>query len=150
MPVHDADTGVLIGAIDLTGGSLVATPQALALVRATVVAVENHLALLRLTGPSPHGFADRGLDFRLVLLSRHPEGLSADHLALPLDDKDLDVVTVRAEMSRLSRVIGPELIGSRPYRLLAPITSDVGAVFDALEAGDVESALAQYSGQLLR
>ena len=37
----------------------------------------------------------------LVLLSQHPEGLSADHLAMMLDDKDLDVVTVRAEMSRL-------------------------------------------------
>jgi len=31
----------------------------------------------------------------LVLLSRHPEGLSADHLAVLLDDKDLVVVTVR-------------------------------------------------------
>ncbi len=86
----------------------------------------------------------------LVPLSRHPERLSADRLVLLLDDKDLDVVTVPAEMSRLRRVIGRELIGSRPYRLLAPITSDVGAVFDALEAGDVESALAQYSGPLLR
>ncbi len=51
VPVHDLDTGALIGAIDLTGGPRVASPQTLALVRATVVAVENHLALLRLTGP---------------------------------------------------------------------------------------------------
>ena len=54
----------------------------------------------------------------LVLLSRHPEGLSADHLAMLLDDKDLDVVTVRAEMSRLRKVVGSEFIGSQPYRLL--------------------------------
>ena len=66
-----------------------------------------------------------------------------------LDDKDLDVVTIRAEMSRLRRVIGAEYIGSRPYRLLVPITSDVGEVFDALESGDVESALAEYAGALL-
>jgi hypothetical protein len=72
----------------------------------------------------------------LVLLSRHPEGLSADHLVVLLDDKDLVVVTVRAEMSRLRRVIGPAFIASRPYRLLAPIASDVGEVFDALEAGN--------------
>lgn len=180
VPVHDPSTGVLIGAIDLTGGSQVATPQALALVRATVVAVENHLGLLRLTAPGPapadanaprltvlgaerprwrvtdeHGqrrattLAGRHADI-LVLLSRHPEGLSADHLALLLDDKDLDVVTVRAEMSRLRRVVGAEYIGSRPYRLLAPVTSDVGAVFDALQAGDVETALRLYSGPLLR
>ncbi len=63
-----------------------------------------------------------------MLLSRHPEGLSADHLAVLLDDKDLDVVTVRAEMSRLRKVIGGENLGSRPYRLLAPITSDIGEV----------------------
>jgi hypothetical protein len=150
-----------------------------ALVRATVVAVENHLALLRLTGPpadataptaarlsvlgsdrprwqvtDEHGqlratpLTGRHADI-LVLLSRHPEGLSADHLALLLDDKDLDVVTVRAEISRLRRVIGPEFIGSQPYRLLVPIASDVGVVFDALAAGDVKSALSHYSGPLL-
>ena len=52
-------------------------------------------------------------------------------------------------MSRLRRVIGPEYVASRPYRLLAPITTDVGEVFDALGSGDVESALARYQGQLL-
>ncbi len=46
-PVHDPTTGALLGAIDLTGGTQVATSQTLALVRATAVAVENHLALLR-------------------------------------------------------------------------------------------------------
>jgi GAF domain len=126
VPVHDLDIGALIGAIDLTGGSRVASPQTLALVRATVVAVENHLALLRLTGPKSDDTAPgaarlvvlgadrprwqvtdehrqlhittltgRHADI-LVLLSRHPEGLSADHLAVLLDDKDLVVVTVRA------------------------------------------------------
>ena len=53
VPVHDPDTGALLGAIDLTGGTQVASPQTLALVRATAVAVENHLALLRLTGSTP-------------------------------------------------------------------------------------------------
>lgn len=146
--------------------------------RATAVAVENHLALLRLTGHLPEPAARRPhlvvlggdrprwvttddyghlraahLTGRhadiLVLLSRHPEGLSADHLAVLLDDKDLDVVTVRAEMSRLRKVIGAEYLASCPYRLLAPITSDLGEVFDALDGGDVESALARYQGPLL-
>ncbi|AKS35636.1 transcriptional regulator [Mycolicibacterium goodii] len=178
VPVHDPATGVLLGAIDLTGGSRVASPQTLALVRATAVAVENHLALLRFTSPvtpiaperpllSVLG-ADRprwqttGEDGRprstvltgrhadiLVLLSRHPEGLSADHLAILLDDKDLDVVTIRAEMSRLRRVIGAGYIASRPYRLLAPIRSDVSDVFDALQSGDVAAALTCYTGALL-
>jgi len=179
VPVHDRATGAVIGAIDLTGGHQVASPQTLSLVRATVAAVENHLALLRLTGPCVDGAqsaaarlvvlgADRArwevtdehgqlhsttLTGRhaeiLVLLNRHAEGLSADHLAMLLDERDLDVVTVRAEMSRLRRVIGAEFIGSRPYRLLVPIGSDVGGVFDALANHDVESALSQYAGTLL-
>jgi GAF domain len=178
VPVHDPATGALIGAIDLTGGSQVALPQTLALVRATAVAVENHLALLRLSQPAvaastatarltvlgadrprwqvsdEHGrprtstLTGRHADI-LVLLGRHPEGLSADHLAMLLDDKDLDVVTIRAEMSRLRRVIGADFIASRPYRLLSPIDSDMGDVFDALEAGDVDTALTRYTGTLL-
>ena len=85
----------------------------------------------------------------LVLLSRHPEGLSADHLATLLDDGHLDVVTVRAEMSRLRRVVGPDLLTSRPYRLTAPVSSDLAEVFDALARGDVSAALDAYGGPLL-
>lgn len=180
VPVHDPATGALIGAIDLTGGAEVSSQQTLALVRATVVAVENHLALLRFTGsahtePRPVGpprltvlgagraqwestdgyghmhrttLTGRHADI-LVLLSRHPEGLSADHLAMLLDEKHLDVVTVRAEMSRLRKVVGPELLTSRPYRLNGPVSSDVADVFDALSAGDVAAALDGYAGPLL-
>ncbi|TGD87256.1 GAF domain-containing protein [Mycolicibacterium sp. CH28] len=178
VPVHDPSTGALIGALDLTGGSGVATPQTLALVRATALAVENHLALLRLTGsrvetaPPRRRLAVLGSERPrwlvtdefghlratpltgrhadiLVLLSRHPEGLSADHLAMLLDDKDLDVVTVRAEMSRLRKVVGADVIASRPYRLLVPITTDIAEVYQALDVGDVAGALDRYSGPLL-
>jgi hypothetical protein len=177
VPVHDPVTGMLLGAIDLTGGAEVATPQTLALVRATAVAVENHLALLRLTNSGQPGPADARLSVLgaerprwtvtddngriragtltgrhadiLVLLSRHPEGLSADHLAMLLDDHDLDAVTIRAEMSRLRRVIGADYVASRPYRLLAPVDSDVADVFAALQRGDVECAMARYVGALL-
>jgi hypothetical protein len=181
VPVHDPVTGALLGAIDLTGGADVATPQTLALVRATAVAVENHLALLRLTNantnarqpgiaavrlsvlgtsrprwvitdgdgqPRAGTLTGRHADI-LVLLSRHPEGLSADHLAMLLDDHDLDAVTIRVEMSRLRRVIGAEYLASRPYRLLAPVNSDVDDVFEALQRGDVDSAMTHYAGALL-
>ena len=177
VPVHDPATGALLGAIDLTGGSQVASPQTLALVRATAVAVEHHLALLRLTRPDPVGVSNARLTVLggerptwvstdadgaphahtltgrhadiLVLLTRHPEGLSADHLAMLLDDNDLDAVTIRAEMSRLRRVIGAEYVASRPYRLLAPVDSDVADVFAALHRGDVRAALDSYSGEIL-
>jgi hypothetical protein len=176
VPVHDPTSGVLLGAIDLTGGAQVASLQTLALVRATAVAVENHLALLRLTNPAPVEAggrlsvlgADRpkwvatGADGSshiqtltgrhadiLVLLIRHPEGLSADHLAMLLDDNDLDAVTIRAELSRLRRVIGADFVASRPYRLLAPVDSDLAEVFDAMQHGDVAAAMARYAGELL-
>lgn len=178
VPVHDPGSGSLIGAIDLTGGPRVASPQALALVRATVVAVENHLALLQLTG-TPFQAAPRKprlsvlgsqrprwlvtdetghlkagpLTGRhadiLLLLHHHPEGLSADHLALLLDDRDLDVVTVRAEMSRLRKVVGAEVLGSRPYRLLRPVSTDVAEVYAAIEAGNLTAALDLYTGPIL-
>jgi len=63
-PIHDPDTGALLGALDLTGGDDVAAPQALTLVRTAAAAVESELRLHRLThgrsadhphGPHPHG-----------------------------------------------------------------------------------------------
>ena len=173
VPVHDPTTGALLGAIDLTGGASIASPQTLALLRATGLAVENHLALLRSSAPQPTVSSEARLTVLgaerptwrvagatptvltgrhadiLVLLDRHPEGLSADHLAVLLDDRDLDVVTIRAEMSRLRRVVGERLIASRPYRLTEPIASDVGDVFDAVRRGDVAAAMRCYAGALL-
>ncbi|CAN3127502.1 GAF domain-containing protein [Mycobacterium sp. smrl_JER01] len=179
-PVHDPTTGVVLGAIDLTGHASAATPQTLALVRATALAVGKYLAVQRLTRTAEDPVAaqpgarlrvlgadratwsvrdDSGLlrtttlaprhaDI-LLLLTRHPEGLSADHLAVLLDDADLDVVSVRAEMSRLRRAIGAQFVGSKPYRLLEPVTSDLDDVLAALESGDVGAALDRYSGPLL-
>lgn len=177
VPVHDRATGAVIGAIDLTGSGRVVTPTTLALLRATAVAVENQLALLRLagvgtnpavsarltvlgTGPSRWVVTDAGGHVRvttlsgrhaeiLALLSRHPEGLTADHLAILLDETDLDPVTIRAEMSRLRKAIGADFIDSRPYRLLKPISSDIGDVLTALDAADVRTAMGQYQGPLL-
>lgn len=174
VPLHDPLTGVPLGSLDLTGGAAVASAQTLALVRATAVAVEHFIALNyptqdhrqgdtepRLTvlgadrpvlygadGQRAHRLSGRHAEI-LALLLRHPEGLSADHLAMLLDENDLDVVTIRAEMSRLRRIVGGELIGSRPYRLLAQVGSDMGDVFAALRAGDVAGAMDSYSGQLL-
>ena len=51
-PIHDPDTGAILGVLDLTGGDEVATPQSLTLVRATVAAVEAELRIARLS-PAP-------------------------------------------------------------------------------------------------
>ncbi|WP_306365014.1 GAF domain-containing protein [Nocardia sp. CC227C] len=85
----------------------------------------------------------------LLLLAEHAEGLSADHLALLLDDADLDNATIRAAVSRLRSVVGSKVFGSRPYRLLVPIATDVEALRAALDSGDVEAAVRLYSGPVL-
>ncbi|MGW6128657.1 GAF domain-containing protein [Cellulomonas sp. NPDC055163] len=106
-------------------------------------------------GRGNHRAADGGhqLSLRhaemLLLLATHPRGLSVDELAVLLHPGDLSDVTVRAEVSRLRRVVGPLLGPSRPYRLAAPVTTDVHDVRRALARGDLLGALAQYVGPVL-
>ena len=50
-PIREPDTGAILGVLDLSGGPEVAGPQTLALVRATVAAVEAELRLSRLDRP---------------------------------------------------------------------------------------------------
>ena len=256
VPIRDPDSGQVLGVVDITGGASIASPYALALVRATVRAVEAELALRmaagderarreyadrrlpgrglvalvspggRLLAGTPGGresFAraaadaeapssgtagrrliaetigqaghllvhfpgtarpcadvsgvrltalgrDRALveiDGRTVRLRpRHSEiivllalalkgagkaggGLSGPRLAVELSAADIHPVTLRAEMSRLRALLGDELIGSRPYALLRPVTSDFAAVHDLLADGRVGEAVAAYPGPLL-
>ncbi|MFC9432525.1 GAF domain-containing protein [Nocardia sp. NPDC057030] len=85
----------------------------------------------------------------LLLLTEHLEGLGADHLALLLDDTDLDNGTIRAAVSRLRSVVGPTVFGSRPYRLRVHVATDVEALRAALDSGDVDAALRLYAGPVL-
>ena len=57
----------------------------------------------------------------MVLLAQHPEGLTGDQLSVLLyGEREVRPVTLRAEMSRLRRLVGP-LLRSRPYRLTRPV-----------------------------
>ncbi len=108
-------------------------------------------------GPAPVLRAPDGLEHRLslrhaeilALLAAHPRGLSADELAVLLHPGALSDVTVRAEVSRLRRVAGPLLAGSRPYRLARPLRTDADVVRDRLAVGDVRGAVAAYGAPLL-
>ncbi|WP_433725244.1 GAF domain-containing protein [Actinoplanes sp. CA-051413] len=164
-PIHDPATGRLLGAIDVTGGDHLANPHSLALVRATALAAEAYLgagqpargatvsalgredAVLSIGG-RPHRLGRRHSEL-LVLLLLHPEGRTGDQLAVDLYADDLNPVTVRAELSRLRRVLGPELLDSRPYRLRAEVDADFLTVTRLLERGLVAEALAAYAGPLL-
>jgi hypothetical protein len=86
----------------------------------------------------------------LVLLSRHPEGLTGDELLCALyEDESVTPVTLRAELARLRRLLGMGVIGSRPYRIAVPVESDVAVVERKLGAGAVTAAAAAYAGPLL-
>ncbi|XVU26514.1 GAF domain-containing protein [Actinoplanes sp. CA-054009] len=165
-PIHDPATGGLLGAIDVTGGDHLANPHSLALVRATALAAEAYLrghsapstagtvaALARNEALLSFGGRRWRLGRRhselLVLLLAHPEGSTGEELGFELYGDDVSPVTVRAELSRLRRTLGPELMESRPYRLRAELNADFQTVLDLLGKGNVKEALRQYAGPLL-
>lgn len=231
-PIHDPDTGELLGAVDVTGGLRTAHPHTLTLVTAAARMAEEHLRVHRAerdlmlraklegriarstTGPcaivapggrvaaaSPDGWlprhipvpreggmltlpdgrrivaepasaeegqfvwldgataplgartgpaelrlralgrghADAWLGGRhlmlsprhseiLVALALHPEGLTGGDLADAVYGPGASPVTVRAELTRLRRLLGP-WFAARPYRVLADVRADF------LEAG---------------
>ncbi|WP_081240820.1 GAF domain-containing protein [Streptomyces viridosporus] len=169
-PVHDPRTGRLLGAVDITGGDGLAHPHSLGFVQAVARAAESQLALLAPGRPATGGPGltalgrDRAVltaDGRrirlsrrhseiLVLLARYPDGLTGDELLCALyEDESVTPVTLRAELARLRQVLGPGLLASRPYRLAAPLESDIAVVERRLAAGAVTTALAAYAGPLL-
>ncbi|MGZ4506562.1 MAG: GAF domain-containing protein [Blastococcus sp.] len=77
------------------------------------------------------------------------EGRSAVQLAAECHPGDAAPVTVRAELSRLRHLVGAGLIGSRPYRLLGPLDTDLDRVRRLLARGSVGAALECYPGVVL-
>jgi hypothetical protein len=177
-PIHDPDTGALLGALDLTGGDEVASPHALTLVRATVAAVESELRLQRLSpsefaGQEPgvrapglllealgrhggvlhhkHGLTRLSLRHSelLILLATAVDGRSVEELAVGLHEHEVSPVTVRAELSRLRPLLGDTLLLSRPYRLVGRLETDLHRVRRCLADGDYQRAVELYRGPLL-
>lgn len=176
-PIHDPDTGAVLGVLDLTGGAEVATPQSLTLVRATVAAVEAELRIERLSPAKSasvvssgwslpaldvlgghgatlrHGSTTTRLSLRhselMLLIAESPDGLTTDELAVSLSDDEQAKVTIRAEMSRLRSALGPIELSSRPYRLKSAIDTDVVRVREELAGGHIRRAVASYRGPIL-
>jgi hypothetical protein len=85
----------------------------------------------------------------LTVLALHPDGLSAERLALSLYGEDGNPTTVRGEVLRLRGLIGAHVLRTRPYRLDATVDSDFEAVRRALRAGHPQEALRASAGSLL-
>lgn len=84
----------------------------------------------------------------LVLLALRPEGMTAEEIAIATHGDFGKPVTARAELSRLRRVLGSQLL-AEPYRLAAPPRADFLAVGELTAAGALAAALNAYPGPLL-
>lgn len=76
------------------------------------------------------------------------EGRTAEQLMLE-SHGSVPAVTIRAEMSRLRGAVGDEVLGSRPYRLIRPLDSDLARERRLLDRGAHRQALDVYRGLLL-
>jgi hypothetical protein len=85
----------------------------------------------------------------LALLLLHPSGLTAEQLMLQLYGDEGNPTTVRAEMHRLRNLLGPGVLDTKPYRIIADVSGDVTEVQAAVRSGDLTTALSLYSGPLL-
>jgi hypothetical protein len=108
-------------------------------------------ALLEVAGGAVTELSARHAEI-LLMLATHREGLSAEALG-ELVYGEPAVETLRPEMVRLRRVLGQaasELMPlSRPYRLPAPLETDVQHVVSLLDRGAHRVALAAYPGAVL-
>lgn len=178
VPVHDAH-GTTVGVLDLTGDDRAVERHTLSLLAATVAAAEARLALAASRVPGPAGstsaapgaeltvlgtdtavlrIRDRRVQLSarhselLVVLAAHPDGLAAADLAQAVYGDAGAVVTLRAEVVRLRRVLAEHASGvtvtSRPYRVTGMAT-DVDTVLSALDRGARLQAVDRYTGPVL-
>jgi hypothetical protein len=85
----------------------------------------------------------------LTALALHPDGLTAEQLAVALYGDDGNPTTVRGEVLRLRGLIGADVLRTRPYRLDAVVDTDFDATRRALRSGQVAEALRACAGPLL-
>ena len=173
-PIHDPETGALIGVIDLTADLRAAHPHTLSLAMVAAAAVEAKLreraadrdqrmrrsgrrSALRLwllgntARASFDGGVERGLRSLelLAVLAMHPEGMSAEQLALALYGEAGKTVTIRAQVHRVRAHLGESMVQTAPYRLIGRIEADWVRVSRLIAAGRPREALRAYRGPLL-
>src|SRR3954471_8047381 len=84
----------------------------------------------------------------LALLCAHPEGMSASALCAALHGDEGSPGSVRVEVSRLRKLLGP-WIDTERYRLTCDVETDVRRVEGLLRAGAVREAAEAYAGPML-
>jgi hypothetical protein len=171
-PIHDPFTGELIGVVDLTADLRTAHPHTLSLAALAAQAAETKLRAdgmerprqrapragikLRLLGHAPSatlrsGIIEPGLRSLelLAVLAMHPEGLTAEQLALALYGESGKTVTIRAQVHRVRSRLGETIVQTNPYRLRERFHGDWMHVSKLIAAGEPAAALRSYRGPLL-
>lgn len=110
------------------------------------------LAVVEREGSEPLTLSARHSEI-LALVTWHKQGLSAQALTDALYGEGGTVVTTRAEMTRLKKILDEQncgfRIGSRPYRIEGVLDSDAEIVLSFLDRGAHRVALAKYAGRPL-
>jgi hypothetical protein len=111
-------------------------------------------ATLRVLGPDAGQLTIGGRRLQLSrrhtelvwLLASAPKGLSAQALDVALHPDGEHLITVRAEINRLRRVLGTGVLESRPYHLTTKVVTDVDVIRGCLTEGRLPEALAAFEG----
>ncbi len=110
---------------------------------------------LRLLGNCPcarvAGREERGLRSLelLAVVAMHPQGMTAEQLALALYGERGKTVTVRAQVHRLRERLGEDVLETHPYRLLGAVDADWLCVQRLVSEGRPGEALDSFPGPLL-
>jgi len=121
--------------------------------RRAAIVPRLHLRLLGLGADARLGARrpERGLRSLelLAVLAMHPEGLTAEQLALALYGEDGRTGTIRVQVNRVRNHLGPAALKTQPYRLADSFDADTLEVAALVAAGDPGKALSAYLGPLL-
>ncbi|WP_120005298.1 helix-turn-helix domain-containing protein [Nesterenkonia muleiensis] len=170
-PVYHPNGGDLLGVLDVSGPRAQLGQDVIGMVRMTALLAEEMLRIvvpdvqdpaemvrLRLLGAQPAvrigGGPWRKLPPRtaeiLAVLSSRARGFTSTELASELYGDDGRPGTVRSEMHRLRKRLGP-IISSEPYRFAEGLrtVSDVHDVEEALVREEVDTLLRHYTQPLL-
>ena len=83
------------------------------------------------------------------MLAMHPEGLTAEQLALALYGERGKAVTIRSQVHRVRAFLSESALRTQPYRLATPTDADWLDVGRLVSAGRPREALCAYRGSLL-
>lgn len=122
-PVHDPETGAILGVIDITGGEAIAEPHVLPLLEATRVAVEAELKLESLR---------RRVDGTRRSMSSHDSSRTPRS-----EDRRLRLLVLGREQALLDAPAGPLELGRRHAEILVALAAHPNGLNAAALAGAV-------------